>query len=242
MLRHESTCELAPEREPLPRQDITDEIRGSALYLLRLLLIRDNLNQAIKVGDGRRLLLTVQMMMPYFYNNGNTKYALATLELIAMTKFFLSDREKIHLLQGRFINNKGTADGNHPIDLECEHKNKDFKESFGLYRGKVSQKMLDRYSKSQDETTAILDNFQKQFDKERFISQHKRNEEAYNKDVELIVKTVRSKNIFTPGTRELHSKKLKASSRDVLAGIDTSRLQNWIRKRLRVMETYTFLK
>lgn len=240
LLKHESLCEMAPARQAAPPAPATDEVRASALYLLRLLLIRDNLNQAINVGDGQRLLTTVQLMMPYFYSNGNTKYSLATLELVAMVSFFLTDRERVHLLQGRFINNNGKADGNHPIDLECEHRNRVFKESFSLSRGEVNQKTLDRYSKSQDETTAILDNFEMQFDSERYIHKRKVNEEAYDKDIDLIMKTVGPINIFAHENRKLHSTKL--TLRDPLTQLNMCRFQNWLRKRLRVMETYTFLK
>ena len=59
----------------------------------------------------------------------------------------------------RFVNNKGLPDSNLELDRELEHRNKYVKEELKSYRGKITQKAIDRCSQSYDATQEILQRF-----------------------------------------------------------------------------------
>ena len=221
--------------------DCQDHVVMHTKLLVKLLLLRRNLHTAKKFGDGKKVLHTIKFMLPYFRSNNNYKYALACLELLAQTQFFLSPRQCLAIVQGRFVNFKGKPNTNYAIDLCVEHCNKVFKEHISLYRGECTKKVLDRISKAQTSTKAILDNYNSEFGTPPYIGQHKVHKDLYEEDVSALINFLTPYKLYNPANRVFRSSLGKAVADPVLQ-IDMNKLQDWLINKLHEMKTQTHLK
>ena len=217
-----------------------DQVLEHTHLLMKLLLLKSNMDAAIELGDGDRLMLNIKHMYLYFKANNNRKYALACFQLLSELNYFVSDKVALALKQDRFINMKGSADSNYPVDLLIEHSNKDFKENFHLYRGQPTQKALDRISKSQTMTTKILDDFQKEFAVARYISTHKPNEESHQKDLDILFNSLHSYRLFEDCGRQLRSNVLTVS--DPISSLDSHGLLDWMNAKIMEIRTESYLR
>ena len=155
--------------------------------LLRLLIIKQAMDISIHNGDGEILTLIMkQMMLLYFKEAGNTKYALACFEHVAMIQYCLSPYMKELVVHECFVNNLGRRDTNLPMDLDQEHQNKFFKDHFTLNRSEPSKKVLDRLSLAQSTVQTVLTNFEDGFGLEHHSKRRAINEEAHNKDIKKL--------------------------------------------------------
>lgn len=208
-----------------------------------MLLIKRLLDNSIKVGDGDTLSLVIKHMFVYFKELGATKYSIACFEFVAQQQIFLSEKMATLVRQERFVNNSGRKYTNIPIDLDVEHSNKHFKENFRLAQGELSQKVLDRLSKSQDVVVDILDTFRESFKLVNHTALRVMNEDKYKEDVNKIAKHLKCGNVFDviPG-RKVGSEQLKKAATDLFANIDRYKLMYWMIERLAVMQDEPFYK
>lgn len=211
--------------------------------LLKMLLTKRLMDNSIRLGDGTTLALVVKHMLLYFKELGCSKYSVAAFEFIAQQQIFLSEKMATAVRQDRFVNNKGHANTNIPIDLDLEHSNKEFKENFRLSLGEPSQNVLDRLSKSQDHVTAILDSFRQSFHLQHYEARRTVNELKYQEDVNTIAKHLKSANAFVvvPG-RLLYNKQLELAAKDILSVIDLYKLKHWLSHRLAIMIDQPYYK
>ena len=224
---------------PLEHSPNTDEVHQHAQLLLRVLLLKKHLDDAISYGDGQSLVSCVKHMYLYFRCNNNYKYALACFELLAELKYFVSEKVATSLIQDRFVNMRGASDSNYPADLLVEHSNKVFKNNFYMFRGEPTQQLLNRMSKSQTMTSEILDNFQKEFATARFVGQHKVNQEKYDNDISILCRAVVPQHLFLPQNRQLSTPKL--THMDPIPSIDAYALLDWMRSKIDHVRTESYL-
>ena len=220
-----------------------DKVNSHAKELLKMLLIKRVMDNAIRLGDGTTLALVIKHMLIYFKQLGCTKYSVAAFEFVAQQQIFLSDRMATAVRQDRFVNNQGRTYTNIPIDLDVEHSNKDFKENFRLSLGEPSQKVLDRLSKSQDYVINILTSFRSSFQLQDYEARRTVDQAKYQEDVDKIVRHLTSANVFAvvPG-RTLHSEQLNNAAADILANIDLYKLKHWLTHRLAIMMDQPYYK
>ncbi|XP_066910120.1 uncharacterized protein [Clytia hemisphaerica] len=83
-----------------------------------------NANDAVKEGDGDRLVRFYNIFTFIFRMNGNDKYAYICLRLKARELALLSPRDFHRLKWNRFVNNQGGYGQNISCDLRLEHINK----------------------------------------------------------------------------------------------------------------------
>ena len=216
-----------------------DQVLQHTQLLLKLLLLKKNLDDAISYGDGERLLLCVKHMYLYFKCNNNYKYSLACFELLAQIKYFVSEKMAVCLTQDRFINMRGAVDSNYPADLLVEHSNKTFKDNFYMYRGEPTQQVLDRVSKSQSITSKILDNFKKEFATAQFIGQHKVNQEKYDSDVSILCSAIEPQQLYSSKQRCLRTPKLVKA--DPVSTIDPYLLLDWMVRKINHIRTQPYI-
>ncbi|PFX13265.1 hypothetical protein AWC38_SpisGene22668 [Stylophora pistillata] len=98
-----------------------DYVYNYACVRLSLGMLIHNFNDAVKEGDGARILLCWKYMLLLFKAHGHTKYSLAALQLLANTKAMLSPEKAHSLIWNRTVNNKGSAGINISLDLRMEH-------------------------------------------------------------------------------------------------------------------------
>ena len=86
---------------------------------LQLGLFMANLSDAIKHGDGQRLLRCYKFALHVLlcYKHKHTKYAFVLLSFFSKFSALLSEREGQLLVSNRFVNLKGGTGNNIPLDL-----------------------------------------------------------------------------------------------------------------------------
>lgn len=90
---------------------------------LQMGLLLMNIADAIKEGDGLRLVNCYKFVLLFVYQFNHTKYAYVLLLFFTQIYAFLSEEDSFSLIFNRFINSKGKGGGNIPLDLFMEHLN-----------------------------------------------------------------------------------------------------------------------
>lgn len=83
-----------------------------------------NFRDAIKEGDGERVLISWKYVLPIFICTNRKNYAKEALLLIFRYAFSLPSRMAQQLLYSRFVNTRGVPGCNIPADLHNEHLNR----------------------------------------------------------------------------------------------------------------------
>ena len=102
-------------------------VKGYAMALLTDTLMAEELIDAVKEGDGDRLVRFWRFMQLYCSATGHTKYAFECFNFIAQISSTLTAREAHRLKWCRFANTRGTAGHNISGDLLMEHWNRTLK-------------------------------------------------------------------------------------------------------------------
>ncbi|XP_070546984.1 uncharacterized protein [Ptychodera flava] len=136
-----------------------DKVFNYTHTTLMLCLLRRNHDNAIHMGDGARIVRLYKYFLLFYKVSGCPKYAYATLELLCQTMCLLSERKAYQLTWNRSVNYQGQIDTNHPMDLDIEHDNKSFKNDVTSHRGVITQRIIDRVSRSLDTTDRIVRNY-----------------------------------------------------------------------------------
>lgn len=127
--RHECVLhpdvEIGQQREdPLTSQPSDDDfIFNYHNNRLQFGLLVIDIVDAIKEGDSYRLVNCYKLVLLFAYKFGNTKYAFSLLLFFVQVYAVLSEEEAVSLIVNRFVNSKGVAGGNIPLDLFMEHLN-----------------------------------------------------------------------------------------------------------------------
>ena len=198
---------------------------------------------AIKDGNGSLLSIIMKRMMPQYHHLGYKNYALACFEHVAQVQLFLSDRMRELVVQEAFVNTIGHKQGNKPMDLELEHSNRFFKDSFKLCASNPSQSVLDLLSKSQNRLELILTNFHEQFGLRKYNANRKPDDAMYQRDVCKLYRHLSTRDIrVRKESRSMESEKLMQASQDQLLTMDLFKLKQWFVLSLKRMTEQSFLQ
>ena len=134
-----------PVNEEPSESDIIFNYHNARLQFGMLLM---DIVDAIKEGDGYRLVNCYKFALLFAYKFRNTKYAYALLLFFSQTSAVLSEEESFCLMTNRFINSKGKRGGNIPLDLFMEHLNLLLKRLGKGMGGNVTKASLQRSAQS----------------------------------------------------------------------------------------------
>ena len=93
--------------------------RGKLIFGLFML----DLSDAIREGDGQRLMNLYKIGLIFFNFHGSTKYFYTTLLLLVKIHAILPEGQAFRLIWNRFFNKHGWKGRNIPLDLRLEHLN-----------------------------------------------------------------------------------------------------------------------
>lgn len=136
-----------------------DGIYSYQRALLAINLLLRNINDAIREGDGERLLVSYKMALLYFKSTGHTKYAYSVIKLMYQIKY--KPQDAFRLIWGRFVNTHGFIGRNIPNDLHLEHLNGYLKELLRSLRGNFNESNCSRVARALNNTKIIVENFEK---------------------------------------------------------------------------------
>ena len=168
---------------------------------------------AIKEGDGMRVIRCWRYMFLVFKCTNRKNYAIEAFTLLAQYHFLLSKRQIQQLVWGRFINVHGLPARNIPCDLFMEHLNRVCKDAVhGLGANKTPQALV-KVAK----IVNVLDEVLKNFDQDNSIKERSGKHKVANfkKEMVTIVKVLVSENVLgncSDGSRKHNTWKYSAES------------------------------
>jgi hypothetical protein len=207
-----------------------DKVKNYTHQLLVMLLLRFNHNDAIKLGDGPRLIRIYKYFCLYFKVSRCPKYAFAMLQLQAQVNCLLSPRLAHSLIWNRFVNHHGKVDTNHPMDLEIEHDNKSFKTDCKSFRGEITEKTTKRVGRSTRPSDDILHNFDNTTQVKKPSGKHTMM--SVDEDVHALVEHLLPANVFSNIPGRAHSA-FESMPNNLLDCIDCEKLKKWIGQSLK---------
>ena len=180
---------------------------------------------AIKEGDGMRVLRCWRFMLLYFKCTGRTNYSIESFTMLAQYHFLFSQRQKQQLLWGRFINIHGLPAQNIPCDLFMEHLNRVCKEAVNGLGANKTPKGLDRIGK----IVGTLDEVLRNFDKDNSISERsgKHKVASIKKDLNTVVKVLIDESVFKYSSGRYHPT-FRNIKRNPIAHLDHESLLSWM--------------
>lgn len=145
------------DEESVPDEKKPDHLFNYHRGKLVLGLLLMDINDAVREGDGQRLMTLYRIVLPIYYVNGCTKYVYTTLLLLVKLKAILSEAQAFCLTWNRFCNKHGRKARNIPLDLRLEQLNnllKGFLKSLGA---NLKEKNAQRIARSLQALESILD-------------------------------------------------------------------------------------
>ncbi len=176
------------------RQD--DRIYLYAKQALSFGLFYLEFRDAIKEGDGDRVLRCYRYMLPIFQNSGRKNYANETLNFLLNYDYILSKRQAMEFIWTRFINVHGCPGKNIPNDLHCEHQIRICKSAVKSLGANKTPQCIQRVAEALGTISAVMDTF----DADNKISDS--GSSAHNvpnsrADMNIILKELQEMSIFT---------------------------------------------
>ncbi|XP_077075461.1 uncharacterized protein LOC143728177 [Siphateles boraxobius] len=193
-------------------------------------LFLSNMQDAVKEGDGKRLLRLYTVALLFYKAYGHTQYAYSTLLLTLQVNAMLSPRLAHSLTWNRFWNGKGGAGKNISLDLHLEHLN-NFLKSFLRHMGpNMTEQAADRISRSIGVLKDLMDTTDKELEVSKSSGIH--HAARQNQDILILVEVIREAELFKdqPG-REFTA--FPKFDRDILSKLKYSELRGWMRSKLK---------
>ena len=183
---------------------------------------------AIKEGDGIRVLRCYRYLLPMFISSGRTNYAIETLNFLMQYEYLLSPRQAEELLWGRFINTHGQAGRNIPNDLHCEHLNRLVKTSIAQLQANKTAASMERVARALGTVHPVLHNFDKDNHVTEPNTSHK--EVKSFQDFKVLLDCLKKASVFTliPGRK--YNTFLKP--RDPLHALPQDKILMWIKEHI----------
>ena len=171
-----------------------DKVLEYSRLLLSVGLIYLEYCDAIKEGDGMRVLRCWRFLFLIFRCTGRVNYTIESCTLLAQYHFLFSKRQAHQLIWSRFVNTQGLPGRNIPCDLYMEHLNRVLKEAVAGPGANKTPNALVRVGK----VIEIIDCVAKSFDEEHSLGEHSGKHKVVNfdKDMTSVIKILMEKKYF----------------------------------------------
>ena len=115
-----------------------DHVQKYAREVLSMGLLLMEFADAIREGDGLRILRCWRVFLPIFKAMNRTNYSIEAFTLLAQHDFIFTPRMKQQLVWERTVNVHGRPGRNIPCDLHMEHLNRECKSAMGSLGPNIS--------------------------------------------------------------------------------------------------------
>lgn len=171
-----------------------DKVHAYAKQVLSLGCIYLEYSDAIREGDGERVLRCLRYLLPIFISAGRKNYAIEFFHTIAYHKFLFSPRLSEELLWTRFINVHGIPGHNIPKDLHMEHLNRLVKESIRSLQANKAKKSNDRVGRALGSLSPVITNFDRANEVAHHPGMHKA--ASIKKDRDILLNELMKNQVF----------------------------------------------
>lgn len=204
-----------------------DHIKEYAKDVLTMGLFYMEFQDAIREGDGKRVLICWKFLMLIYRATGHVNYAKEALTLLCQYHYLFPKRLAEQLIWSRFINTQGQPGTNIPADLHMEHLNRLCKESLSNLGANKTPKAIQRIGRALGPLQQFLQNFDITTKVEKGGSSHTiRSESA---DLKIIVNELKKQDVFnnSPGRKYQSFPKHTCNC---YKGINKRKLKKWMQK------------
>ena len=187
-------------------------------------LLYAEFDDAIKEGDGLRVVRCWQFFLPIFKASNRTKYALEAATLL-INLHILPQRLTQQIIWSRFVNWSGKAGHNKPCDLHMEHMNRTAKEALGP-QACLNPKSVKRVGNC----IALFQNLCRQFDmvSDAHHSSGKHVRASETTDLQKIVKQLLCANVFQKISNRCHKGFESLSGKSLTDRINAEKFKEWL--------------
>ena len=223
-VHHSTLSELEPIKKP-QKQEAGDDIHNYCTARLNLGLLVRNADDAVKEGDGERILNCWKFFLLYFKAFGHHKYAYASFLQQAKVKAILTEAQSEQLVWNRTVNKKGGKGRNISCDIRLEQINCLTKELLHNLGVNLNEGTALRESQAIGFLERILQSVNEDMHISLGTGSHKvKSKEA---DMQHLVNNLLSKKIFQIiNGRRLE--KFEGFKRNLLARLDVMSLSSWL--------------
>ena len=179
---------------PDVKVNTTDKVFLYCLQVLTLGLIWHGFNDALKEGDGDRILIYWKFLLAIFKVGKRRNYCKEAINLLMQFYFLLPRRLAEQLKWSRCINTRGVIGGNVPADLHLEHLNRRLKDILSNLRSNVTSKAIDRASRSLGMVHQVCETFEHENNAKKQSGRHTR--PAFTKECRMICDVLRTQKTF----------------------------------------------
>ena len=152
-----------PEADKAKSSDKSrDLVLAYARQVLTLGLFLMEFVDAIREGDGNRIVRCWRFFLLLFKASQKKKYAIEAFTLLCQFHFVFSERMKQQLIWSRTVNVHGNPGKNVPMDLHMEHLNRDCKTAIARLGANVTEQAVKRVGKCLGEMIKVTRNFDSQ--------------------------------------------------------------------------------
>lgn len=188
-----------------------------------------NMMDAVKEGDGERLMRLYQVALLFYKAYGHSQYAYSTLLLTLQLNTTLSPRMAHSLKWNRFWNGRGGSGRNIPLDLHLEHMNNYLKSFLKGLGPNLNENSANRISKSIGVLKEMMDSTDRELQVTQPSGVHHTTEDG---DIRTLVAIFKDNQLFThqPG-REFIS--FPSFEKDLLRRLRYTDLRLWMQAKLK---------
>ena len=136
-----------------------DRVLEYACDVLTLGLLYMEFVDAVRGGDGERILLCWRYFLLLFKATGRKNYSIEASTLLMQYNFLFTERMRMQLLWSRTVNVHGRPGKNVSCDLYMEHLNREYKGSIAGLGANITDGAIQRVGRSLHSTTKIIESF-----------------------------------------------------------------------------------
>lgn len=180
---------------------IQDGVHAYALDFLSLGLLWVAFRDAIKEGDGNRLLLHWKLLLVVFKSANRPNYGKEAVKLLIQQKHILSERKCMELMWSRTVNTRGRIGCNIPCDLHMEHLNRRLKTVLRNLGSNVNPSSISRAGKSLEVVHHVCEIFE---ETSGITTTEYHPYPNFGRDFEKVLHALEEVKAFVPQTNRYH--------------------------------------
>ena len=183
-------------------------------------------HDAIKEGDGLRVLRCWKYLLLLFKASQKKNYSIEAFQFLCQYHFYLPPQQAQQLLYSRFVNVHGREGRNIPCDLHMEHLNRTIKDALQHLGANKTEEAITRASKCSHLINSLLHQFDIKTGLKEESGSHTRASEK--SDIERMLVVLRNNNVFMEQGTRSHSHFQNFQSNHLVKSLDMSKLQQWM--------------
>ena len=213
------------------KQEYAKEVMTMGLFYLEF-------QDAIREGDGHRVIRCWKYLFLWFRSTRHTKYAIEAMTLLTQYYYLFTPRLAEQFIWGRFVNSHGGLGRNIPADLHMEHLNRMCKLAVTHLGANKTPNSISKMGKALGTIVRLMDTTEDIFSIPLNSSSHK----VYSdeKDVIVMVTELHKASVFdfVPGRCHQSFPNFAAN---LFYTIDSNKLKTWMKKQFLLRLETSFL-